>query len=114
MSIDEQVHSIIRNLIDVDDASLVPTALPEGGMIAEWPVNRRECVRISLEQFKGVELINIRKWYRADDESIRPTRDGIALHVKHQPQLAEAIGKALKVAHERGLLVAILDDGAHK
>lgn len=96
--------------------SAVPDASrpPIGGVVKEWPLNGRECVRISLEQFKGLPLINIRKWYRADDDSIRPTKDGIALQVKHLPQLAEAIDRALVVARERGLLVDFSDDGAHK
>jgi len=74
--------------------------------VAEWQLNRRECIRVSIEQFKGTWLINIRKWFDADDGTIRPSKDGIALRVKHLPQLSDAITRALATAIERGLVEA--------
>jgi hypothetical protein len=86
-------------------------ALGEGGAmtdettIAEWIINnRRERVRVSIEQFKGVHLVNVRKWFEAEDGSLRPGKAGIALNVKHLPQLTEAVIKALSVASERELI----------
>jgi hypothetical protein len=83
-------------------------ALAEGGVmtdatiIAEWPINKRESVRVSVEQYKGVDLVNIRKWFKAEDGSLRPGKAGIALNVKHLPQLTEAMTKALSAAARLG------------
>lgn len=73
-------------------------------IIAEWQLNRREHLRISIEQFNRIWLINIRKWFDADDGALRPGKHGIALGVKHLPQLADAITKALAAARTRGLV----------
>jgi hypothetical protein len=68
-------------------------------IIAEWAINRREHVRVSIEQFKGTWLINIRKWFEVDGQ-MRPGKQGIALNIKHLPQLAEAMIRARLVATE--------------
>jgi hypothetical protein len=81
-------------------------------IIAEWKVNRHEHIRVSIEQFKGVDLINVRKWFEAEDGSLRPGKAGIALNVKHLPQLADAMVKALSGARERGLVLADAADNA--
>jgi hypothetical protein len=64
-------------------------AFGEGGpmtdatIIDEWPINRRENVRISVEKYKGVDLVSIRKWFKAEDGLLLPGKAGIALNVKH-------------------------------
>jgi hypothetical protein len=74
-------------------------------VIAEWLLNRRgELVRVLIDRFNGVWLVNIRKWYEAEDGAIRPGKQGIAFSVRHLPQLAEAVAKALSIARERGLI----------
>lgn len=79
-------------------------------IVAEWTINRRERVRISLEQFKGVDLINIRKWFEADDGSLRPAKAGIALNVKYLPQIVAALAQSLTMAKERGLVATDMPD----
>jgi len=78
----------------------------EAGIIAEWPINKRETARVSIELYKGAWLINFRKWYEAEDGELRPTRHGVALGVRHLPRLADAINQALSIARERGLVAA--------
>jgi hypothetical protein len=74
-------------------------------IIAEWQVNKRERVRVSIEKFKSVDLINLRKWFSADnDDTLCPGKGGIALNVKHLPKLVDAIVKALAVATAQGLV----------
>jgi Transcriptional Coactivator p15 (PC4) len=74
-------------------------------IVDEWTINnRREKVRVSIEQFNGAWLINVRKWYEADDGAMHPGKQGIALSIKHLPQLAEAITNALAVASKRELI----------
>ena len=78
-------------------------------VIAEWRRNVRENVRVSLDRYQDCDTIDVRCWFKADDGLLRPTRTGITLAVRHLPQLAEALGAALTVARERGLLTD--DDG---
>jgi len=74
-------------------------------VIAEWPLNRRERVRVSIDKYKGVDLISLRKWYLDDeDDTLRPGKGGIALNVRHLPSLADAIATALADATARGLV----------
>jgi hypothetical protein len=73
-------------------------------VIAEWPLNKREHVRVSIEKFKGVDLVNVRKWFKAHYGEMRPGKGGIALHVKHLPQLTDAMMKALAIATAHGLV----------
>ena len=75
-------------------------------IVAEWPINKRESARISIELYNGVWLVNLRKWFKADDGEMRPGKSGIALNVKHLPRLTEAATKALTIARERGLIAA--------
>ncbi|MGO9399736.1 MAG: transcriptional coactivator p15/PC4 family protein [Xanthobacteraceae bacterium] len=76
------------------------------GIIAEWPLKRHECLRVSIELFNGLWLINSRKWFEAENGEWRPGKQGIALGVKHLPQLAEAVTKALSIARDCGLIPA--------
>jgi Transcriptional Coactivator p15 (PC4) len=73
-------------------------------IIAEWAVNRRERVRVSIEQYNGTWLINVRKWFEADDGTVRPGKQGIALGIKHLPQLAEAMTQARLAATKDRLI----------
>jgi hypothetical protein len=73
-------------------------------IIAEWPLNRRERLRVSIEQYNGTWLFNVRRWFEADDGSMRPGKRGFAIGVKHLPQIAEATAKALAQARARGLI----------
>jgi hypothetical protein len=73
-------------------------------IVAEWPIKRHEHLRVSLELFNGVWLINSRKWFEHESGEWRATKQGIALAVKHLPELAEALAEALAIARERGLI----------
>jgi hypothetical protein len=86
--------------------------MTDPAIVAEWAISRHERVRVSIEQFKGVDLINIRKWFEAEDGSLRPGKAGIALNVKHLPQLADAVAKAFSGARERGLVSTDASDSA--
>jgi Transcriptional Coactivator p15 (PC4) len=70
-----------------------------------WANRRGEAVIVSLREFgKGVLIVDVRKHYSAADGTLKPTAKGIALTVRKLPELTVAIGKALKRAHELGLL----------
>ncbi len=78
----------------------------DGEIVAEWPINRRETARVSIEPYNGVMLVNFRKWYEGEGGERRPSRQGIALNIKHLPRLVEAALKALTVAQARNLIAA--------
>ena len=88
----------------VTQATLADDIFQDAGIIAEWPLKRHERVCVSLELFKGVWLINSRKWFETENGEWRPGKQGIALGIKNLPQFAEAVAKALSIARERGLL----------
>lgn len=64
--------------------------------------NAREEVRISLETFRGHDLVNLRVWFRAEDGSKRPGKAGLALRVDKLEQLIEALQKAAEHARAAG------------
>lgn len=48
-------------------------------VVAEWAKGPNEVVRVSLGKYRGQTIVHIRVWYRADDETFRPGRNGISL-----------------------------------
>jgi len=51
--------------------------------IAAIPKNRRgEEIRISVDEFNGHDLVNLRVWFQADDGDMRPGRQGIAFRLE--------------------------------
>lgn len=62
-------------------------------MIAAIPKNAREEIRVSVDDFQGHRLCNVRVWYREGDE-LRPGKQGIALRLDLLPQLVEALRRA--------------------
>lgn len=66
--------------------------------IAIIPKNAREELRISLDEFNGHELLNLRIWFHTGDGEMRPTKKGVALKVALLPELLAALVEAEKVA----------------
>jgi hypothetical protein len=81
-----------------------PVAFPL--VIAEWDRNSREVVRVALDRYNGWHTVNARVWYR-DGDTLKPSKSGITLALKHLPLLADALARSLDAARELGLL----DDG---
>lgn len=55
------------------------------------PKNRTEEVRVTLDEFRGMTLLNVRVWYRAEDGEMRPGKQGIALRPESALAVADAI-----------------------
>jgi Transcriptional Coactivator p15 (PC4) len=85
--------------------------LPEPVEIAKFWKNRRrnESVHVSLSEYEGHCLVNVRVYCTGTDGIDRPTQKGLAMQVLRLPELAAGIAKALAKARELGLLD---DDGA--
>ncbi|MDQ7776309.1 MAG: transcriptional coactivator p15/PC4 family protein [Paracoccus aminovorans] len=64
--------------------------------------NSREEIRITAENFRGHDLINIRVWFDDGSGTMRPGKHGIAFKVAVLPEFAAAIQRALDGAKNRG------------
>lgn len=53
--------------------------------------NAREEIRVSVDEFKGMDLLNIRVWFMGDDGEMRPGKQGVAVRLELAPDLAQAI-----------------------
>jgi hypothetical protein len=56
--------------------------------------NAREEFRISRDTFRGHDLVSIRVWFKADDGSMRPSKDGVTLRVALVDEVIEALQAA--------------------
>lgn len=52
--------------------------------------NKREEVRATLGEFKGMPVVSLRVWAVADDDE-RPTPKGLTVRVEHVPHLLAAV-----------------------
>jgi Transcriptional Coactivator p15 (PC4) len=84
--------------------------LPQPIEIARFWKNRArvESLHVSLSEYEGRSLINVRIYSTGRDGIDRPTTKGVALSVRKLPELHAAVTKALNKAHELRL---IDDDG---
>ena len=73
-------------------------------VVGEFQANSREVARVSLESFKGHDLVRLGKCWRDQDGVLRPGKGGIAVNVRHLPTLARLIGEALDQARALGLV----------
>lgn len=78
----------------------------DGGalLVASWPKNAREHVRVSLGAFNGRRIVDIRAYFDGEDGRPHPTKKGIALDLRHLARLADAIVRARDEAARLGLL----------
>lgn len=64
-------------------------------IIAEIEKNSREVVRISIDEFKGHRLIDIRVFAAwGDDDILKPTKKGVSLKIERLPDLIDALSQA--------------------
>jgi hypothetical protein len=105
----EEIGSDIDNRADSSSdpaATTHRTPLAEPVVIAKFFKNRRnnEAVHVTLSEFEGRALINVRVYATGADGIDRPTTKGIAMAVGKLPELAQALVKAEAKARELGLI----------
>lgn len=61
--------------------------------LATIPKNAREEIRVSVDDFKGARLVNIRVWF-GDDADKRPGKQGIAFRLDLLPAVLDALKRA--------------------
>lgn len=89
--------------------------LPEPVEIAKFWKNRRrvESLHVSLGEYEGHALINVRIYATGTDGIDRPTTKGVAMSIRKLPELARALARAETTAREMGLIDdATADDEA--
>lgn len=62
--------------------------------IATVRKNSREEIRISIDEYMGHRLCNLRVWYLSGDE-MRPGKHGLALRLDVLPEILSALQKAI-------------------
>jgi hypothetical protein len=77
-------------------------------VIAEWPKNQREQVRVELDTYHGTTVISVRTWFWSGDD-LRPSKAGIALSARHLAKLARALTAAVDKAHALGIAMDSAD-----
>jgi len=58
--------------------------------------NQKEVVRVSVGEFEGKELLNLRIWYKLDedDTEYKPSKKGIAISTSKYGELMKALEDA--------------------
>lgn len=78
--------------------------LNRGEVVATFEKNSREEVRISVDEFRGRKIINMRVFYRSESGSWLPGKQGIAIGADRYRDLAEALVKCGEALKAQGLL----------
>ncbi len=73
-------------------------------IVAKFEKNSREEVWVSVDDFRGRKIINIRVHYRSDTGDWLPGKQGLALSVERYRDLAEAILQLGEKLRTDGLL----------
>jgi hypothetical protein len=69
-----------------------------------WRNRRGEAVVVSLREYDGRALIDLRVNFTNNEGKLQPTAKGLALIVQRLPDLATAVNNALAKAKELGLI----------
>ena len=73
--------------------------------VADIRKNEGERIRVTLDEFHGVPIVDVRQWYFSrDDAEPRPTKKGLSVAIRHLPALAKAMQDALDRARSEGLV----------
>jgi hypothetical protein len=73
-------------------------------MIAQFEKNATEVVRVSLTEYRGHKLIDVRVYYSDDEGQYRPTKKGVSLGVGLYADFKQAMAALEKALLERNLI----------
>jgi hypothetical protein len=91
-----------RNWGQLKSVPKAAVALPI--LVAEWPRNVHEVIRITLSNYRGRIRIDVRVWFRANGDKARPSRRGISLRLKEISDIRTGLRKAREIAVDLGLI----------
>lgn len=83
-----------------------------GAIIATFNKNKRDVVRLSVNEFAGRTIINLRVFYPGNDGKLLPGDQGIALAPHLYPDLADAVRRLGEHLVQEGLLPVDAMNGA--
>jgi hypothetical protein len=79
--------------------------------ISTIPKSQREELRVSLTEYQGHDLVDVRVYFRAhydcEDKPMKPGKKGIAVKIGQLPDLISALQAAQTEARAAGLLDAV-------
>jgi len=73
-------------------------------LIAQFEKNATEVVRVSLTEYRGRKLVDVRVYYSDDEGQYRPTKKGVSLSVDVYPDFKRALLELEKILLERNLI----------
>ena len=73
-------------------------------LIEQFEKNATEVVRVSLTEYRGRKLVDIRVYYSDSEGQYRPTKKGVSLSVDVYPDFKRAMLALEKILLERDLL----------
>ena len=78
--------------------------IARGDVIARFEKNSREEIWVTVDDFRGRKIINIRVHYRGEGGEWLPGRQGLAVGVDRYRDLAEAVLKLGERLQAEGLI----------
>jgi hypothetical protein len=72
--------------------------------VAQFEKNSKEEVRVSIDDFRGNKIINLRVYYRSPTGEWLPGKQGLALQVDRFKDLADAVLRLGEALQQRGLI----------
>ena len=55
--------------------------------------NSREVLRITRDDFRGHDMVNVRVFYSAGDDDMKPGRQGVAFRAALLPEVLDALNQ---------------------
>ena len=81
-----------------------PSQSNDDVVVAQFEKNKKEEVRISVGTFHGRRIINIRVFYKDDDGTWKPGKQGLAVSVERYKDLAGAVLQVGEHLKAQGLI----------
>jgi hypothetical protein len=82
-------------------------------VIAQFEKNAKEVVRVSLSEYRGHKLFDVRVYYSDDEGQYKPTRKGVSLSVNLYTDFKRALVALEKMLLDNNLITpADLEDAA--
>jgi hypothetical protein len=75
-----------------------------GELIVKFEKNSKEEVRVSVDEFRGRKIINLRVYYRTDTGEWLPGKQGVALAIDRYRDLVDAVLQLGEWLESRGML----------
>ena len=73
-------------------------------LIEQFEKNATEVVRVSLTEYRGRKLVDVRVYYSDSEGQYRPTKKGVSLSLDVYPDFKRAMLALEKILLERDLL----------